>query len=70
MVITQLCEYTKHIELYTLKWVNCMVCESCLNKGVIKIQNARERCWWLGRRKFLCLGAVFGLTTFPQAVHI
>ena len=35
VVISQLCEYTKIIHLYTLKWVNCMVYELYLNKAVI-----------------------------------
>lgn len=35
-VTVQLYEYSKNPELYTLKWVNCMVCELDLNKAVIK----------------------------------
>lgn len=39
VVITQL--YT--IDLYTLKWVNCKICELYLNKTVVKYNNNKGR---------------------------
>ena len=37
MMVAQPCEYNKNLELYTLKWVNCMVYELYLNKAILKI---------------------------------
>ena len=36
VMIPQLCEYTKNIELYT-KWPDCMVCDLHFHKGATKI---------------------------------
>lgn len=43
-MVAQTCGYTKNIELYTLNWVNWIICELYLNKGVLKNASQNVLC--------------------------